>query len=60
MRQPFFRDECSSDAPTRTRVLSSPAPTRTDAKASTIHSYHTFLSSVCRQMLTCSSEASGK
>ena len=30
-----------------------------EARTSTIHSYHTFLSSVCRHMLTTSSEAEG-
>lgn len=54
-RQPTLRLLCISDAPTLIRLL---GPTH--AYASTIHSYHTLVSSVCRHMLTSSCESSGK
>lgn len=45
----------SSEAPTLTRVL---GPTQVNA--STIHSYHTLVSSVCRHILTSNSVSWGK
>lgn len=58
IKQPWLALECSSDAPTRTSFVWL-SPYGTMAKASTIHSYHTFFPSVCRQILTSSSLRSG-
>ena len=44
----------SSEDPTLSR-----RPSAVQQNASTIHSYHTLLSSVCRHMETSSSESSG-
>ena len=53
IRHPLFKLECKSEAATLTLRSSS------RMKASTSHSYHTFLSSVCRHMVISISELSG-
>jgi len=55
IKQASLRLLCSSDEPTLIRVL---GPTQ--AYTSTSHSYQTLESSVCRHMLTSSSESCGK
>lgn len=52
IKQAIFRLLCISEPPTLIRVL---GPTQ--AYASTIHSYQTFVSSVWRHILTSSSES---
>lgn len=53
-KHPLLMLEWSSELPIRVRVCDLPS----FAKLSTIHSYHTFLPSVCRHMLTSSSASS--
>lgn len=55
IRQAILRLLHSSDDPTLTRLFSP-----THVHASTSHSYHTRVSSVCRHMLTSSSVSAGK
>ena len=54
IKHPLLTLECKSEHPSLTFF-----PDWITANDSTIHSYHTFLPSVCRQMLTHSRELAG-